>query len=59
MDKNYFTYMGSLTTPGFQENNVWTVLSKLIMDSKQAIERIRELRYGGEDSYKLTVTGGA
>ena len=55
MDRDYFTYMGSLTTPGFQENVVWMVLAKPIMVSKQAIERMKELRYGGEDSYKMTV----
>ena len=35
------------------------VLAKPFMVSQQAIERMGELTYWGEDSYKMTVTGGA
>jgi carbonic anhydrase len=54
-DKDYFTYLGSLTTPGFQENVVWMVLADPILVSQQVVDRIKELRYAGEESYKMTV----
>ena len=54
-DKDYFTYLGSLTTPEFQENVVWMVLAEPVMVSKQVVDRMKELRYGGEESYKMTV----
>ena len=55
MDKDYFTYLGSLTTPGFQENVVWMVLAEPILVSQQVVDRMKELRYAGEESYKMTV----
>ena len=55
MEKDYFTYLGSLTTPDFQENVVWMVLTEPIMVSQHAIDRMKELMYGGEESYKMTV----
>ena len=55
MDKDYFTYLGSLTTPDFKENVVWMVLAEPITVSRQAINRMKQLRYGGEQSYKMAV----
>ena len=52
-EKDYVTYVGSLTTPGFQENVMWMVMSEPIVVSKQAINRMKELQYGGEHSYKM------
>jgi len=55
VDRDYFTYAGSLTTPGFQESVIWVVLKEPIMVSKRAMDRMKELRYGGENSYKMSV----
>ena len=53
MIKDYFTYVGSLTSPGFQENVVWVVLAEPIIVSRQVINRMKELHYGAEKSYKM------
>jgi len=55
MDKDYYTYSGSLTTPGFQECVTWVVLKEPVMVSKKLIDRMKELRFGGENSNKMMV----
>merc|ERR1719186_1691010 len=54
IDKDYLTYEGSLTTPDFNENVVWLVMRDPIMVSRQNIDSMKEMRYGGEDSLKMT-----
>ena len=55
VDRDYFTYNGSLTTPGFQEVVTWVVLKKPVMVSSRVMDMMKELRYGGESSYKIMV----
>ena len=50
--KDYLSCIGSLTAPCYKENVVWMVLALPVMVSKQAVDRMKELRYGGEKSYK-------
>ena len=52
-DRDYLTYQGSLTTPGFEEGVVWAVLLQPIAVSPAALARMRQLRYGGEDSTRV------
>ena len=52
-DRDYLTYQGSLTTPGFQEGVVWAVLLQPLAVSPAALSRMRQLRYGGEDSSRV------
>ena len=52
-DRDYLTYQGSLTTPGFEEGVVWAVLLQPIKVSPGALGRMRQLRYGGEDSTRI------
>ena len=52
-DRDYLTYQGSLTTPGFEEGVVWAVLLQPISASPLAFNRMRHLHYGGEDSSKV------
>jgi len=54
IDKDYLTYEGSLTTPDFNENVVWLVMRDPIMVSRHNIDSMKEMRYGGEDSLKMT-----
>ena len=54
MDREYLTYVGSIITSVIVENVVWMVLTSPIMVSKQAIDGMKELRDGGEESYKMT-----
>jgi carbonic anhydrase len=37
-DKNYFTYMGSLTTPPCSENVLWLVLKNPIYVSEEQVK---------------------
>ena len=55
VDRDYFTYNGSLTTPGFQEVVTWVVLKKPVMISNRVMDMMKELRYKGESSYKMMV----
>ena len=52
-DRDYLTYRGSLTTPGFEEGVVWAVLLQPLAVSPAALSRMRQLRYGGEDSTRV------
>ena len=55
IDKDYLTCIGCLTAPCYKENVVWIVLALPVMVSKQAVARMKELRYEGEKSYKMAV----
>ena len=52
-DRDYLTYQGSLTTPGFEEGVVWAVLLQPIAVSPAALAGMRQLCYGGEDSTRV------
>ena len=52
-DRDYITYQGSLTTPGFEEGVIWTVLRQPLAVCPAAFLRMSQLGYGGEDSTRV------
>jgi len=51
---DYVTYSGSLSVPPFQEKVVWIILEEEIPVRQELINRMKDLKYGEEGSYKMT-----
>ena len=52
-DRDYLTYRGSLTSPGFQEGAVWAVLVHPVGVSRACLARMQQLRFGGRGSARV------